>query len=128
MPAPTAAETIAGSERVKSARFSLFHFSVEQPLGIAVGDAPGLLLGKLRQPAAIGLHDGVVAEPALVDPGIGAEQETIGMPGKELAPFAREPAVACGDAAAVGELAHQRGIALEQLAHPPRRRRKTGMG
>src|SRR5262245_59057799 len=104
------------------------HLAAEQPLGIAVGDAPGLLLGKLREPAAIGLHDGVVAEPALVDPGVGAEQEPIGMPGEELAPFARELAIARGDAAAVGELAHQRGIALEQLAHARRRRRKAGMG
>src|SRR5215468_2682766 len=101
MPAPTAAETIAGSERVKSARFSLFHFSVEQPLGIAVGDAPGLLLGKLRQPAAIGLHDGVVAEPALVDPGIGAEQEAIGMTSEELAPLGRKLSAALTKAAAV---------------------------
>src|SRR5262245_34525920 len=118
----------AGGGPVKSARFSSFHFSAEQPLGVAVGDASGLLLGKLREPAAIGLHDGVVAEPTLVDPGVGAEQEAVGMPGEELAPFARELAIARGDAAAVGELAHQRGIALEQFAHPRRRRRKTGMG
>src|SRR5262245_65994547 len=57
----------------------LLDLAAEQPLGIAVGDAFGLILGKLRQPAALGLHDGVVAEPALVDPGIGAEQEAIGM-------------------------------------------------
>jgi hypothetical protein len=48
MSAATAAEGIAGGDRVKSARSSSFHFPAEQPLGIAVGDAPGLLLEAAR--------------------------------------------------------------------------------
>src|SRR5262245_19267039 len=92
-----------------------------------MGDALGLVLGKLREPAAVGLHDGVVAEPALVDPSIGAEQEAIGMTGEELAPLGHELAAALADAAAVGELAHQLGIYLQQLPHPLRRRRESGM-
>src|SRR5262245_39961323 len=79
------------------------NLAAEQPLGVAVGDALGLLLGKLREPAAIGLHDGVVAEPALVDPGVGAEQKAVGMTRKEVAPFGCELAITRGDAAAVGE-------------------------
>src|SRR5262245_36702786 len=105
----------------------LLDLAAEQPLGIAVGDAFGLILGKLRQPAAIGLHDGVVAEPALVDPGIGAEQEAIGMTSEELAPLGRKLAAAFADAATVGELADQLGVCLQQLPHPPCRRRKSGM-
>src|SRR5262249_31853055 len=50
-----------------SARGSL-DLAAKQPFGIAVGDTLGLLLGNLGEPAAVGLHDGVVAEPALVDP------------------------------------------------------------
>src|SRR5262249_32325717 len=80
-----------------------------------MGDALGLVLGKLRKPAAVGLHDGVVAEPALVDPSIGAEQEALGMTGEDLAPLGRELAAALADAAAVGELAHQLGVCLQQL-------------
>src|SRR6516165_4357157 len=118
-------------ERIKRPRAAsargLLDLAAEQPLGIAVGDAFGLILGKLRQPAAIGLHDGVVAEPALVDPGIGAEQEAIGMTSEELAPLGRKLAAAFADAATVGELAHQLGIGLQQLPHPPCRRRKSGM-
>src|SRR5262249_26346486 len=98
-----------------------------QPLGVAMGDALGLVLGKLRQPAAGALPGGVIAEPALVDPGIGAEQEAIGMTGEELAPLGRELAAALADAAAVGELAHQLGICLQQLPHPLRWRRESGM-
>src|SRR5262249_49571045 len=101
--------------------------AVEQPLGIAVGDALGLILGKLRKPAAIGLHDGVVADPAFVDPGIGAEQEAVGVTSEELAPLGCKLAAALADAAAVGKLAHQIGIGLQQLSHPPRRRRESGM-
>src|SRR5262245_44832745 len=118
-------------ERIKRPRAAsargLLDLAAEQPLGIAVGDAFGLILGKLRQPAAIGLHDGVVAEPALVDPGIGAEQEAIGMTSEELAPLGRKLAAALTEAAAVGEFAHQLGICLQQLPHPPCRRRKSGM-
>src|SRR5215471_10851771 len=118
-------------ERIKRPRAAsargLFDPAAEQPLGIAVGDALGLIRGKLREPAAVGLHDGVVAEPALVDPGIGAEQEAIGMTSEELAPLGRKLAAALTDAAAVGEFAHQLGIYLQQLPHPPCRRRKSGM-
>src|SRR5258708_5795446 len=93
----------------------------------AVGDALGLILGKLRKPAAVGLHDGVVAEPAFVDPGIGAEQKAVGVTSEELAPLGRKLAAALADAAAVGKLAHELGIRLQPLAHPPRRRRESGM-
>src|SRR5215831_8560246 len=117
-------------ERIKRPRAASargFDLAAEQPLGVAMGDALGLVLGKLRKPAAVGLHDGVVAEPALVDPSIGAEQEAIGMTGEELAPLGCELAAALADAAAVGELAHQLGICLQQLPHPPHRRRESGM-
>src|SRR5215475_15587020 len=117
-------------ERIKRPRAASargFDLAAEQPLSVAMGDALGLVLGKLRKPAAVGLHDGVVAEPALVDPGIGAEQEAIGMTREELAPLGRELAAALADAAAVGELAHQLGICLQQLPHPLRRRRESGM-
>src|SRR5215468_2666784 len=94
--------------------------AAEQPLGVAVGDALGLILRQLRKPAAVGLHDGVVAEPAFVDPGIGAEQEAVGVTSEELAPLGRKLAsAALADAAAVGKLAHQLGISLQQLSHPP---------
>src|SRR5690349_15722513 len=85
---------------------ALLDLAAEQPLGIAVGDALGLILGKLRKPAAVGLHDGVVAEPAFVGPGIGAEQEAVGVTSEELAPLGRKLAAALADAAAVGQLAH----------------------
>src|SRR6516164_1227404 len=117
-------------ERIKRPRAASargFDLAAEQPLGVAIGDALGLVLGKLRQPAAVGLHDGVIAEPALVDPGIGAEQEAIGMTSEELAPLGRQLAAAFADAATVGELAHQLGVCLQQLSHPPCRRRKSGM-
>src|SRR5262245_20203849 len=117
-------------ERIKRSRAASargFDLAAEQPLGIAVGDALGLVLGKLRKPAAVGLHDGVIAEPALVDPSIGAEQEAIGMTGEELAPLSRELAAALADATAVGKLAHQLGVCFQQLPHPPRRRRESGM-
>src|SRR5262249_7573810 len=105
----------------------------EQPLGIAVGDALGLILGKLREPAAIALHDGVVADPPFVDPGIGAEQEAVGVTSEELAPLGRKLAAALAEAAAppgpaaVGKPPHQLGIGLHQLSPPPRRRREPGM-
>src|SRR6516165_8492040 len=117
-------------ERIKRPRAASargFDLAAEQPLGVAMGDALGLVLGKLRQPAAVGLHDGVIAEPALVDPSIGAEQEAIGMTGEELAPLGRELAAALAEATAVGELAHQLGVCLQQLPHPPCRRRKSSM-
>src|SRR6516165_1456300 len=119
-------------ERIKrscaAAARGLLDPAAEQPLGIAVGDALGLILRKLRKPAAVGLHDGVVAEPAFVDPGIGAEQEAVGVTSEELTPLGRKlAAAALADAAAVGQLAHQLGISLQQLSHPPRRRRESGM-
>src|SRR5262245_54392407 len=112
--------------RVASAH-GLLDLAAEQPLGIAVGDAFGLILGKLRKPAAVGLDDGVVAEPGLVDPGIGAEQKAIGMTSEEFAPLGRQLTTTLADAAAVGEFAHQLGICLQQLPHPPCRRRESGM-
>src|SRR5262249_49690142 len=51
----------------------------------------------------------------------------IGMTGEELAPLGRELAAALADAATVGELAHQLGVCLQQLPHPLRRRRESGM-
>ena len=96
----------------------------EQPLRVAVGDVARLLGRKLREPGAVVLEDRVVAEPALVDPGVGADQEAVGMAREQVAPFARELARAVGDAAAVGQLAPQRRILLEQLvARAPARSR-----
>src|SRR5262249_60855307 len=85
--------------RVASAR-GLLDLAAEQPLGVAVGDAFGLILGKLRKPAAVGLHDGVVAEPRLVDPGIGAGEGAVGMTSEEFTPLGRKLAAAIADAAA----------------------------
>ena len=67
-----------------------------------MADAPRLLLGKLRQPAAIGPHDCVVAKPALVDPCVRAEQEAIGMTGEQFSPLGGKLALAVGEPAAVG--------------------------
>src|SRR5262245_12065985 len=111
---------------LSSARGSL-DLAAEQPFGIAVGDTLGLLFGNLGEPAAVGPHDGVVAEPALVDPSIGSEQESIRMTGEELAPFVREFAVALGNAAAIGELAHQREIFLLEPPYSLRPRREPGV-
>src|SRR5712691_3642892 len=79
----------------------------EQALGVAAGDAFGLVGGKLRQPGAVGLEDAVVAKPALVDPGVGADQKAVGMECEKIAPLRGELARAVGDAAAVGQLAPQ---------------------
>src|ERR1700674_2769486 len=76
----------------------------EQPLGIARSDAPRLVSRQLGEPAAILAHDVVVADPALVDPRVGPEQEAVAVLGKYLPPLGAQPAAAFGDAAAVGEL------------------------
>ena len=49
------------------------------------------------------------------------------MTSEELAPLGRKLAAALAEAAAVGKLAHELGISLQQLSHPPRRRRESGM-
>jgi hypothetical protein len=49
----------------------------EQPHSIPGGDPPRLLGGKLRKPSAIFLEDRIVAEPALIDPRVGAKQKTV---------------------------------------------------
>ena len=58
----------------------------------SVRDASCLIFGQLREPLAIGLHDAVVGEPALVDPGIGAEQEAVGMAARTAR---ARPPIAC---------------------------------
>src|SRR6478609_1662643 len=60
---------------------------------------------KLTEPATIPRHDLAVAFPALLDPGVGAEQEAVGMAFEQGAPFRRQLSAAVGDAAAVGEFA-----------------------
>src|SRR6185295_2521436 len=105
----------------------LLHLPAKQPFGVAVRDALGLLRRQLRQPAAVFLEDAVIGEPALVDPGVGAEQETVGIACEQVAPFGRKLSPAFRDAAAIGKLADQRRIAVEQLAHPRGRDRKSGM-
>src|SRR6476646_10161252 len=39
-----------------------------EPLGVAMGDAPGLIVRQLRQPAAIVAHGIVVTRPTRVNP------------------------------------------------------------
>src|SRR5262249_23344561 len=92
-----------------------------------MGNALCLILGQLRQPVAIALDDAVVGKPALVDPGVRANQEAIGMALEKLAPCLRELAVRLGDAAAVREFAQQRRMLIKQLAHARKRRREAGM-
>src|SRR6201988_4616276 len=77
----------------------------EQRPRIAVRNLGRDLWRQLRQPGAIPRHDLAVAFPALVDPGVGAEQEAIGMALEQRAPFRRQFSAAIDDAAAVGEFA-----------------------
>ena len=49
---------------------------------------------QLREPLAIALHDRVVGEPALVDPGIGAEQEALRVAREQRTPVGRQLAAA----------------------------------
>ena len=62
-----------------------FDLAAVDALGIAVGDEAGLLGGKLREPAAVLAKGLAIARPAAVDPGIGAEQEALGMFGEQVA-------------------------------------------
>src|SRR5258708_1385361 len=84
----------------KQAKKSL-DLAAVNPLGIAVRNQAGLFGRKLREPAAVVAHGVAVARPAAVDPGVGAEQEAVGMLGKQVAPFGREAPAAFGDATAV---------------------------
>jgi hypothetical protein len=72
------------------------HLAAEQPLGIAVRDAPGLVFGELAEPVAVFAHQVVVLEPALVDPGVRADQEPVGVSAEQLAPFGRQLARSVG--------------------------------
>jgi hypothetical protein len=89
-------------------------------------DSPGLVLGQLREPAAVFLHDAVVGKPALIDPGVRPEQETVGVACEDVAPAIRQRR-AIGDAAAIRQLAHQAGKPRHQLLDPRRRRRESGV-
>src|SRR5262245_34098078 len=51
----------------------------EQPQRVTARNSLSLISRELGQPSAIFLEDRVVAEPALVDPGIRAEQEPVGI-------------------------------------------------
>src|SRR5262249_5930506 len=53
-----------------------------------------LLLWKLRQPSAIFPEYSIVAEPALVEPGIGTQQEAVRMAVEQAAPFGAQLSVA----------------------------------
>src|SRR5262245_66193584 len=72
-----------GIKRPRAASARGFDLAAEQPLGVAMGDALRLVLGKLREPAAVGLHDGVVAEPAVVAPSVGLGTQAEGILGQE---------------------------------------------
>ena len=54
---------------------------------------------------------------SVVDPGVGTQQETRRVASEEPAPVSRKPA-RFRDAAAIGELAHQTGIFVEEFADP----------
>src|SRR5690349_16280831 len=84
----------------------------KQPLSIPESNALGLLARQLRQPAAVFLHDRVVRVPALVDPGVGPKHEPVGVAREQVAPFRCDVAATLTDAAAIRQLAPQRGIRL----------------
>src|SRR6267143_5667776 len=89
---------------------SLFY---EEPLGVPKSDSLGGIARQLGKPGAVSGDYLSVNVPALRDPGVRAEQETVGIFFEQAPPLRREPAVAAGDARAIRELASQRGIALE---------------
>src|SRR5262249_6828011 len=110
-PASSASSTTIptqGRERGPERPPASLHLAPEQPLGVAGGDPLRLVGRQLREPAAIALHQPVIGEPALVDPGVGADQEAIGVFGEQRAPVGGELARAVGDAAAIRELTPQR--------------------
>src|SRR5215470_13489617 len=95
---------------------SIRHLSAVDALSIPMRDARGLLCRQLPQPVAIARHDRAVARPALIDPGVGAEEEAVGIAGEQLAPFGRY-AAALGNPAAIGQFHHQRRVLVEERAH-----------
>ena len=70
-------------------------------------DALRLFLGQLREPAAVCLEDPVIGKPALVDPGIGAEQEALGVARKQDFPLRRELARRVDDFVILGARSSQ---------------------
>src|ERR1700693_3068552 len=110
----------AGGQIPWAISMSIDFARTEKPLGIARSNAPRLIPRQLREPAAILAHDVVVAEPPLVDPRIGTEQEAVAVFCEQLAPLGAQLAAAFRDAAAVGQLAPQRRIAFQQLLHTRR--------
>src|SRR6185295_14390227 len=81
--------------------------SAEQRLRVAVRDLRRNLRRQLREPGTIAGHDVAVALPALVDPGVGAEQETVWIALEQRAPFSRQLAAPVDDATAVRQFAPQ---------------------
>ena len=70
---------ILAREETHDRSYSLLSPQSEQPQRIAACDPLRLIGRKLGEPSAIFLEDRVVAEPALIDPGVGAEQEPVGI-------------------------------------------------
>jgi hypothetical protein len=72
---PTAILKVVGN-RLTLAEFLVSALAAKQRLSVAVSNLRGDLW---HQPGAIAGHDVAVDLPALVDPGVGAEQEAIGI-------------------------------------------------
>src|SRR5258705_7921716 len=94
----------------------LFDFPAIEAFRIAVRDEAGLVGRKVGQPATVLLHGALVGGPALVDPGVGTEQKTVGMACKQIPPF-RRYATAIADAAAIGQFCPKRRGGFQHLPH-----------
>ena len=64
--------------------------TLEQLLCVAEGDSFGHGRRQLRQPGPVFGHDAAVAVPALADPGVGAEQEAVGIALEQPLPFRQQ--------------------------------------
>ena len=101
---------------------------VEKAQRIICCDTARLLGGKLREPTAIFVEYSIVAEPSLVDPGIGTKQEAIGMAFEQAAPIRGQLSVTANDTTAIGQFAPERILVLvEKFCDAHWRDRKSGM-